>query len=244
MQAIQALPGRETLFMEGLPTVRFIARRIHDRLPASVELEDLVSAGTIGLLDAIAKFDETQGVQFKTYAQFRVRGAILDSLREIDWASRALRKQARQIEQSISRLSCKLGRRPEEQEIAADLDLSVSQYQDLIRDLRGIEIGSLNSVESEDGDAQDLSAAIPDFRPLPSQILEEKEQKALLARWIDELPERERQVLSLYYVEELPMKEIGKLLGVVESRVSQIHTTAVLRLRARANSGGTAPVIV
>ena len=225
----------ETLFMEALPSVRFIARRIHDRLPASVELEDLISAGTIGLLDAIEKFDPAQGVQFKTYAHFRVKGAILDSLRELDWGSRALRKKAREIEQSHRRLSTKLGRSAEEQEVAADLGLSIAEYQSVLSELKGLEVSSLSGCESPEGDAEDLTERIPDTRPLAFDILQHKEQKQLLAKWIDELPERERQVLSLYYVEELPMKEIAGLLGVVESRVSQIHSSAILRLRAKAS---------
>lgn len=223
----------EALLLQTLPTVRFIARRMHDRLPASVELDDLISAGTIGLMDALKKFDSSKNIQFKTYAQFRIKGAILDSLRELDWGSRALRRKAREVEDANSRLRTKLGRAATEQEIADELAMKLEDYQLLLGDLRGLEIGSLHFADDEDGRTEDVSEKVVDLGPTPFDCFESTEQKQLLGKWIDELPERERQVLSLYYYEELPMKEIGALLGVVESRVSQLHTSAVARLRSR-----------
>ena len=223
----------ETLLLETLPAVRFIARRIHDRLPASVELDHLISAGTVGLMDALNKFDPSKGIQFKTYAQFRVKGAILDSLRELDWGSRALRRKAREVEDAHIRLRAKLGRAASEQEIADELSMALENYQLLLGDLKGLEIGSLHFADDEDGRTEDVSDKVADLGPTPFDCFESIQQKQLLGKWIDELPERERQVLSLYYYEELPMREIGALLGVVESRVSQLHTSAVARLRSR-----------
>jgi RNA polymerase sigma factor for flagellar operon FliA len=154
-------------------------------------------------------------------------------LRELDWGSRALRRKAREVEEANVRLRSKLGRAASEQEIASELAISLEDYQILLGDLKGLEIGSLHFADDEDGRPEDVSDKVVDVRPTPFDCFESAEQKRLLAKWIDELPERERQVLSLYYYEELPMKEIGLLLGVVESRVSQLHTSAVARLRAR-----------
>lgn len=235
---------REQFLIENLPTVRFIARRIHDRLPTSVELDDLVSAGSLGLMDAVDKFDFTKGVQFKTYAQFRIKGAMLDSLRDLDWGSRAQRRKAREVEAASSRLHVKLGRSATEQEIADEMNLSLADFQSLLGELRGLEIGSFYSVDEEGGEATDLSEMVADPGESPFDQYASLEQKRLLAKWIGELPEREKQVLSLYYYEELPMKEIGRVIGVVESRVSQLHSAAVMRLRARMasqTSAATAP---
>jgi RNA polymerase sigma factor for flagellar operon FliA len=240
-QLFASLSERETLLVEHLPVVKFIARRIHDRLPSSVELDDLVGAGTLGLMDAVDKFDASKNVQFKTYAQFRIKGAILDSLRELDWGSRSLRRKAREVEEAHNRLRTKLGRPATEQEVADDLGMSLAALQGLLGDLRGLEIGSLHIPDEEDGSVDDISETIADTRENPFQLFAGNEQRRLLAEWIDELPERERQVLSLYYYEELPMKEIGKVLGVVESRVSQIHTCAVTRLRARMTESPSKP---
>jgi RNA polymerase sigma factor for flagellar operon FliA len=239
---IEDIAVREAILVENLPTVRFIARRIHDRLPASVELDDLISAGTIGLMDSVEKFDGAKKVQFKTYAQFRIKGAILDSLREMDWGSRSLRRKAREIEEAHNRLRTKLGHAATEQEVADDLGMSLTAFQSVLGDLRGLEIGSLHVADDEDGTTDDLSENIADTRDNPLQAFEGTEQKRLLAKWIEELPDRERQVLSLYYYEELPMKEIGQVLGVVESRVSQLHTSAVTRLRGRLAEAKTAIV--
>ncbi len=223
---------RNLLLIEHLPTVRYIARRIHERLPQHVELEDLVSAGVVGLIDAFSKFDHTKKVQFKSYAQFRIRGAILDSLRTLDWSPRELRRRGRAVEEAIRTLNLKFGRAPVEQEIADQLGISLVNYQQLLADLKGLEIGSLHVERSEDsGDDELAYVPGPDeddplFRCLKGEL------RQRLADAIDELPERERMVLTLYYYEELTMKEIGLTLGVVESRISQIHSSAVLHLRA------------
>ncbi len=222
---------RDLLLMEHLPTVRYLARRIHERLPQHVELDDLVSAGVVGLIDAFSKFDHKKKVQFKSYAQFRIRGAILDSLRTLDWSPRELRRKGRAVEQAIRTVTQRVGRAPSEQEIAKELELTLTEYQLLLGDLKGLEIGSLHMERSEDSGDEELAyiPGAPEEDPLFRCLKGEMKQR--LADAIDDLPEKERMVLTLYYYEELTMKEIGLTLGVVESRVSQIHSSAVLRLR-------------
>jgi RNA polymerase sigma factor for flagellar operon FliA len=226
-----ATQERDLLLMEHLPTVRYLARRIHERLPQHVELDDLVSAGVVGLIDAFSKFDHSKKVQFKSYAQFRIRGAILDSLRTLDWSPRELRRKGRAVEEAIRSVTHRVGRAPSEQEIAGEMELTLADYQGLLGDLKGLEIGSLHMERSEDSGDEELAyiPGSPEEDPLFRCLKGEMKQR--LADAIDELPEKERMVLTLYYYEELTMKEIGLTLGVVESRVSQIHSSAVLRLR-------------
>lgn len=225
-------PDRDLLLMEHLPMVRYLARRIHERLPQHVDLDDLISAGVVGLIDAFSKFDHTKKVQFKSYAQFRIRGAILDSLRTLDWSPRELRRKGRAVEEAIRSATQKIGRAPTESEIAQEMGLELGDYQQLLGDLRGLEIGSLHVERSEDSGDEELSyiSGPADEDPLFRCLKGEMKQRLVDA--IDELPEKERLVLTLYYYEELTMKEIGLTLGVVESRVSQIHSSAVIRLRA------------
>ncbi len=222
---------RDRLLLEHLPTVRYLARRIHERLPQHVELDDLISAGVVGLIDAFSKFDHSKKVQFKSYAQFRIRGAILDSLRTLDWSPRELRRKGRAVEEAIRSVTQRLGRAPVEPEIAKEMDLTLNEFQQLLGDLKGLEIGSLHMERTEDSGDQELAyvPGSPEEDPLFRCLKGELKQR--LTDAIDELPERERLVLTLYYYEELTMKEIGLTLGVVESRVSQIHSAAVLRLR-------------
>jgi RNA polymerase sigma factor for flagellar operon FliA len=223
---------RNRLLLEHLPTVRFVARRIHERLPQHVDMEDLVSAGMVGLIDAFAKFDHAKQVQFKSYAQFRIRGAILDSLRTLDWSPRELRRKGRAIEETIRLLTQQLGRAPSEAEIAEDMHMPLHEYQVLLGELKGLEIGSLNIERNEDGGDDELSylPGTESDEPLFRCLKGELRQRLIDA--IETLPDKERMVLTLYYYEELTMKEIGLTLGVVESRVSQIHSAAVVRLRA------------
>ena len=225
-------PDRDQMLLEHLPTVRYIARRIHERLPQHVELDDLISAGVVGLIDAFSKFDHSKQVQFKSYAQFRIRGAILDSLRTLDWSPRELRRKGRAVEEAIRATTHKLGRAPAENEIAREMDLGLVEYQQLLGELKGLEIGSLHAERTEDSGDEELSyiPGSPDEDPLFRCLQGEMKQRLIDA--IEELPEKERMVLTLYYYEELTMKEIGLTLGVVESRVSQIHSSAVVRLRA------------
>lgn len=223
---------REQILIEHLPVVRYIARRIHEHLPAHVEMDDLVSAGMVGLADAFNKFDAGKKVQFRSYAQFRIRGAILDSLRTLDWSPRDLRRKGRAIEAAMHRLTGRLGRTPLENEIAAEMEMSLQDYQNLLTDLRGLEIGSLDVGHTEDSSEDEVAymPSSPEEGPLFHCL--KGEMRARLADAITALPERERLVLTLYYYEEMTMKEIGLTLDVVESRVSQIHTSAVLHLRS------------
>jgi RNA polymerase sigma factor for flagellar operon FliA len=224
---------QEKLMIENLPIVRFIARRIHERLPQHVPIEDLYSAGVVGLLDAFSKFDPAKQVQFRSYAQFRIRGAILDNLRTLDWSPRELRRKGRAIEQAIQTLTAQYGRAPHDLEIAAQLHIDLAAYQQLLGELKGLEIGTLHSERSEDSGEEELvylpnrPEDDPLFRFLHTELRER------LTEAISDLPERERLVMTLYYYEETTMKEIGLILGVVESRISQIHASAVLHLRAR-----------
>ncbi len=229
--------AREQLLMEHLPVVRYIARRIHERLPQHVEMDDLVSAGMVGLLDAFNKFDTGKNVQFRSYAQFRVRGAILDSLRTLDWSPRDLRRKGRAIEDAMHVLTSRLGRTPQENEIATEMGMSLIDYQQLLGELKGLEIGSLNVEHTEDSGEEELAYVpnSPEEDPLFRCL--KKEMKDRLAEAIDDLPEKERLVLTLYYYEEMTMKEIGLTLSVVESRVSQIHSSAVLNLRSKLAHG-------
>ena len=222
---------RDRLLVEHLPTVRYVARRIHERLPQHVELDDLISAGMVGLIDAFGKFDRSKQVQFKSYAQFRIRGAILDSLRMLDWSPRELRRKGRAVEEAVRAATQRLGRTPTEPEIAAELHVSLAEYQQLAGDLKGLEIGSLHMERTEDAGDEELGyvPASPQEGPLNRCL--QGEMRQLLIDGIEELPEKERMVMTLYYYEELNMKEIGMTLGVVESRVSQLHSAAVARLR-------------
>ena len=224
---------REKILLENISVVRFVARRIHERLPQHVELEELVSAGIVGLIDAFNKFDAKKNVQFRSYAQFRIRGAILDSLRTLDWGPRDLRRKGRNVEDAMLKLTNRLGRRPTESEIAGALDLSLSAYQELLGDLKGLDLSSLQETRSDDSTDEELAyvAASPEDDPFFRCMKNEMSER--LAGVVATLPEREAKVLALYYVEEMTMKEIGAALGVVESRVSQIHSSALIVLRAR-----------
>jgi RNA polymerase sigma factor for flagellar operon FliA len=226
--------GRESLLLEQLPQVKYIARRIHERLPQHVPLEDLVHSGVLGLIDALNKFDPQKHVQFASYAKHRIRGAILDSLREIDWSPRELRRKARMVDQVQARLGTELGRAPTEQELAKGLGMELIEFQKLLGEIDSLEISSFSMESPEDGGEEDLSSEVPAGEEVnPFKLCLEQEMRSLLVAAISELPEREKQVLSLYYYEELTMKEVGAVLGVGESRVSQIHSLAMSRLRSR-----------
>ncbi len=211
--------------------VKRIAYQLASRLPANVELDDLVQAGMIGLLDAMNHFDETQGAQFETYASQRIRGAMLDELREIDWVPRSVRKNARDIERAISLLQQKLGMQPSEQEIADHLNLSLVEYQAMLTDARGHQLVYYEDFQSEGDEPVELN--VTDGRPGPLEVMQDDGMQQALVFAIDELPEREKLVMAMYYQEDLNLKEVGAVLGVSESRVCQIHTQAIMRLRAK-----------
>ena len=228
----QAVEDREQLILEHLPQVRLIARRIHERLPESVSLDDLVSTGIVGLISAIDRFDSSQNVKLKTYAEYKIRGAILDSLRGLDWAPRQQRKRSKQIEAAISMAEQHLHRTPSEEEIAAQLGLEITVYHEWLVEIRGLNLGSLENA-SRDEDSRDLLNYISsDEDNWPNNVVERSELKRLLAESIAKMPDVEKTVLSLYYYEEMTLREISKILNLHESRISQLKSQAVLRLRS------------
>ena len=221
---------REKLILEHLPQVRLIARRIQERLPESISLEDLVSTGVIGLIAAIDNFDPTHNVKLKTYAEYKIRGAILDSLRGLDWAPRQKRRQAKRIEAAIAAAEQRFQRSPTEEEIAEQLEISLEEYHEWLVEIRGLNIASLEYSPSDQG--KDLLHYLPDGDDnLPSTLLEKSELERLLAQGIDGIPPMERTVLGLYYTEELTLREIASVVNLHESRISQLKSQAILRLR-------------
>jgi len=222
---------RERLILEHLPQVRLIARRILERLPENISLEDLVSTGVIGLISAIDNFDPSHNVKLKTYAEYKIRGAILDSLRGLDWAPRQKRRKAKQIEAAIASAEQKLQRLPSEEEISIVLGISIDEYHQWLVEIRGLNIASLEYAGGEQG--KDLLHYLPDEHDnLPSTILERSELERLLAEGIDGIPPIERTVLSLYYQGELTLREIAQVVNLHESRISQLKSQAILRLRS------------
>ncbi len=225
-----AAQQREQLILENLPQVRLIARRIHERLPQTVCMDDLISAGTLGLIAAVDHFDPTQNVKLKTYAEHRIRGAILDALRGLDWAPRQRRRMSRDIEAAIATLEQRLSRTPAEEEVAAELRIPLAEYHQRLIDIEGLNIGELDFASNED-DERSLRYAIDDTENSPSQILERAELERVVALAIERMPKTERTVLSLYYHEELSLREIADILELHLSRISQLKTQAILRLR-------------
>lgn len=222
---------REQLIMEHLPQVRWIATRFHEKLPDATCLDDLISIGIIGLINAIDSFDPSFNVKLKTYAEHKIRGAILDSLRGLDWAPRQKRRQAKQIEAAIAAVEQRVQRVPAEDEIAAELGISMEEYHEWLVEIRGLNVASLEYSGTEQG--RDLLHYLPDERDnLPSSILERSELERLLAQGIDGIPAIERTVLSLYYQEELTLREIASVVKLHESRISQLKSQAILRLRS------------
>jgi RNA polymerase sigma factor for flagellar operon FliA len=226
---------KKKIIQEYSTLVKFIAQKIAVRLPANIELDDLMSAGVIGLMDAIEKYDPARDNKFKTYAEFRVRGAILDELRAQDWIPRSMREKAKGIERSFQRLEQKLGRSASEDEVAKDLGMELGEFQSALQQCKSVSLLSLDEVGTfSNGDRKSLLGLLEagrDSNPLVQ--LAGTELKEQLAKAIQDLPEKQRIVLSLYYYEDLNLKEIGEILEVTESRVSQLHTQAVLRLRAK-----------
>jgi RNA polymerase sigma factor FliA len=223
---------RERMILEHLPQVRLIARRIHERLPESVNLDDLISTGTIGLIAAIDRFDPRHNVKLKTYAEYKIRGAILDSLRGLDWAPRQQRRRSKQIEAAIAVVEQQLHRAPTEEEIARQLDLSLEEYHEWLVDIRGVNLGSLEASAPDDEGRSLLKYISDDEENWPSRLLERSELQRLLADAIEKMPRTERIVISLYYHEELTLREIAKVVNLHESRVSQLKSQAILRLRS------------
>jgi len=226
---------RNQTVLEHLPLVKAIAIRIHEGLPQFVELEDLVHAGVLGLFDAVDKYDCTKNVAFQAYAKHRIRGAILDSLRELDWASRDTRRRQRQVESVTRDLTARLGRMPGEQEVAEEMGMSVPRWRQILMEMYTVSPVSISSNPDLDTDRQEPPAK-NEFQP--DRMAERHQLKVTLARAIGCLPERYQRVVFLYYSNDMTMKEIGDLMGVNESRVSQIHKTALKKMAIVLESAG------
>jgi RNA polymerase sigma factor for flagellar operon FliA len=224
---------RKRLVMENLAEVGYIARRIHSRIPEHIELEDLMDSGIVGLLEAINHYDSTRQVKLMTFAKLRIEGAILDSLRDLDWSPRELRKKGRQLEDALHRLRSRMGRAPAGDEIAAEMGLTLESLDNLLCELSGLEIGSLEAIAAQNERGDPVYPSVPSRDEDPLSLCLRSESREILARALDELSLRDRQLIALYYVEDLTMREIGAVLGVGEGRVSQLHAAALLRLRTR-----------
>jgi RNA polymerase sigma factor for flagellar operon FliA len=225
---------RSDLIVKYTPLIRFIANRIAVRLPSHIDIDDMINTGVLGLMDAIEKFDPERGVKFETYAEFRIKGAILDELRSMDWVPRSVRKIATWVENTNTQLEKKLGRPANEDELASAMDIEVDKLHEYLSRTNGVSLLSLEMV----GKYKDSKRSLLDFlsdsvEKTPLEILKLEELRDLVAGCIERLPEKEKLVISLYYYDELTMKDIGKVLNLTESRVSQIHTKAVLRLKAK-----------
>ena len=221
------------LVMQELPQVYYIASRIRERLPQHVELEDLVNAGVIGLLEANRTFDSSKNALFKTFAKFRIRGAILDSLREADWGSRSLRRRGREIAEATAKLESRLGRHPAETEIAKEMNLDADHLRKILQQLDGLHLAGQQVAATNDrSEPLDVIESAPNLDdPDPFDLCLQGEMKAHLAEAISKLTEREQLIISLYYREELTMKEIAEVVGVALSRVSQIRQATMKKLR-------------
>ncbi|MGH8068580.1 MAG: FliA/WhiG family RNA polymerase sigma factor [Candidatus Entotheonellia bacterium] len=227
---------RDQLIIRYAPWVKFIALRMAAKLPSHIQTEDLISAGIIGLIDALDKFNPAREVQFKTYAQIRIQGAMKDELRALDWASRSMRQKVKRLEHAYATLEQKLGRPPASEEVANSLGIAMDEFEELLDDVKGTSLVSLEELgqgpASEDKSSL-LEALLTRQDQDPLEVLNLQDLKKALTLAIAALPEKERLVLSLYHFEELTMKEVGKVLNLTESRISQLHTQAVLRLRGK-----------
>jgi RNA polymerase sigma factor FliA len=230
-------PGiRDRLILTYAPLVKYVAGRLGSGLPAHVDENDLVSYGLLGLIGAIERYDPARDIKFETYAIARIKGAIIDELRALDWVPRSVRSRAREIERAIAELESKLGRAPNDDEIAGKVGITVEELEESLTDISRSSIAALDELWSVSGEGDQISLmdTIEDTSgPRPAEALDEVEMREVLADAIARLPEREKLVITLYYYEELTLREIGEVLGVTESRVSQLHTKAILRLKSR-----------
>ena len=226
----------EQVIKEYAPMIKYVANRIALRLPPQIEVDDLISVGVLGLIDAIEKFDPHRGAKFKTYAEFRVRGAILDELRSMDWVPRSVRQKASSLDTVCQKLQAQMGRPPEDEEIAKEMGISIDELFETLNETQNMPMLSLEDlgISRDEGDTRSLLDCLAGKADSDPQVqLRLSELKGIIAKAIDTLPEKERLMVSLYYYEELTMKEIGEVLGITESRVSQIHSKAVFKLRTQ-----------
>lgn len=230
---------RERLITSYAPLIKYIAQRIAARLPANIELDDLISSGVIGLMDAIDKYDASRDNKFKTYAEFRIRGAILDELRSQDWVPRSIREKAKQLERVYAKLEQGLGRQATDEEVCAELKISTEEYFGMLNQVRSVSLLSFDDfVSFSKADKKSLQTASAGSGSLstPFNEVSAAAVRKMISEAIHDLPEKQRLVLSLYYYEDLNLKEIGRVLDVTESRVSQLHTQAILRLKGKLRS--------
>jgi RNA polymerase sigma factor for flagellar operon FliA len=231
-----SLQDRDQVVVDHLPLVKAIAIRVHESLPVHVDLDDLIHAGVMGLFDAVTKYDDNKNVAFHSYAKHRIKGAILDSLRQLDWASRDLRKRQKQVDAVIRELSTKLGRTPNDIEVAEEMGVNIDRLRRMQMEMRTVgPVSTTPDPDREDDRAQEF-AAKPDYQP--DTIVEKRQLQHTLARAMSNLPERYQKVVFLYYTNDMTMKEIGDVLGVNESRVSQIHKTALKKMQTALQSEG------
>ena len=231
-EALESRPTheRDALILEHLSQVNWIASRIHEKLPPSVQLDDLISAGILGLLAAIDHFDPSHNASLRTYAEYKIRGAILDSIRGLDGIPSHRRKYVKQVQEAISRAEQRLQRTPDEEEIAAQLNISLEEYQQWMVDLRGVSLGSLDVIENSE-EVGLLKFIANDAEHSPEHILQQSQLEHVVALGIEKMPENERTVLSLYYKEELNLREIASVMGLHITRISQLRSQGILRLR-------------
>ncbi|MDI1349666.1 RNA polymerase sigma factor FliA [Aquabacterium sp.] len=222
-----------SLLKQYSPLVRRLAHQMIAKLPANVEIDDLIQVGMIGLTDALSRFDAGQGVQFETFATQRIRGAMLDELRGADWLSRGTRKQQRDIERAVHSLEQKLGRVPQESEIANEMGMALGDYQEMLGKVRGTQLIYLEDMSGEDGDNDYLDRHVTAEGEDPLSLLEDHRMRSALVEAIKNLPEREQYVMSMYYEQDMNLKEIAAVLGVTESRVCQLHSQSIARLRVK-----------
>lgn len=230
MYNASGLQDKNQCLQDYSPLVKRLAHQMMSRLPYSVQIDDIIQAGMMGLLDAASRYDEIHGAQFETYATQRIRGAMLDELRSADWLPRSLRRDMRSIEQAVSRLQQKLCRAPNETEIALELDVPLAQYQQMLQEARGAQLIYYEDFQDEDhDDFFERFEFSNDTDPL--DLLQDDRFKTELVRAIDILPERERMLMGMIYEQEMNLREVGEVFGVSESRISQLHSQAVARLR-------------
>jgi len=233
MDTVRGRLDNNTLLKQYSPLVRRLAHQMVARLPANVEIDDLIQVGMIGLNDALGRFDVAQGVQFETFATQRIRGAMLDQLRGTDWMSRGNRRQQRSIDSAVHRLEQKLGRAPTESEIAAEMGIGLAAYQALLGKVRGTQLVYLEDMTGDDGDDDYLDRHVAGEAVNPLVMLQDRRMREALVEAIKNLPEREQYVMSMYYEHDMNLKEVSAVLGVTESRVCQLHSQSIARLRLK-----------
>ena len=236
MYTAQGTLSKDAQLKQYAPMVKRLAHNLLARLPANVEFDDMLQAGMIGLMDAISRYEEGQGTQFETYANQRIRGAMLDELRSCDWLPRGVRKNQRTIQKAMSQLEHRLGRAATETEVAREMNLPLAQYQELLQDAKGLQLFYFDDYNDDEESGSYLDRHVADTASDPATILNDKRFKTELVKHIGDLPEREKQLMGLYYEQDLNFREIAAVMGVTESRICQLHTQAVNRLKAKLKS--------